>query len=82
MHARLRPFNKYLLWELERHPLPSLPFMDASRLVQALQEILSTANPETQRKLLSEVRTLATALGLARVFDSWGEALELLMAER
>lgn len=68
LHGRLRPYNKYLRWELETYPLDA-PW-DATSFPQRLLD-----NPIS---LFPAVERLARERGHGDVIDSWGEELELL----
>jgi hypothetical protein len=77
LHRRVRPYNKYLRWELERQPLGE-PRWDASRLLPVLRRILADGDPPTQRSLFTDIEETARRAGHDRVLDSWGTDLELL----
>ncbi len=71
LHGRLRPYNKYLRWELTTHPLPApwdltLP----ARVV---------ADPGA---LFADVAALARRCGHGDVLDAWGDDLALLTVQR
>jgi hypothetical protein len=65
VHGRVRPFNKWLEWELERHPLPVA--VDLGRL----ERIARTADLEEQRALFRDVEALARERGLGATIDGW-----------
>jgi hypothetical protein len=71
LHGRLRPYNKYLHWELATFPLPA-PW-DGS-----LPERVA-ADPAG---LFADVCELAVRAGHGDVLDSWGDDLALLPARR
>ncbi|MGW0370710.1 hypothetical protein ACWDZW_17710 [Streptomyces coeruleorubidus] len=77
LHRRVRPYNKYLQWELERQPLGE-PRWDAGRLLPVLRRILADGDPPTQRALFTGIEEGARRAGHGRVLDSWGEDLMLL----
>jgi predicted nucleotidyltransferase len=64
VHGRLRPYNKWLAWELETHPLP---WNDLPRL----ERIARTGDLEEQRALFCEVEAIARAHGHGGVIDGW-----------
>ncbi|MET8824630.1 hypothetical protein ABZX40_03380 [Streptomyces sp. NPDC004610] len=72
---RPRPYNKYLEWELTRHPLPGWP---TARLLHDLDRISTTADPARQRHLFARVETAARAAGHGAVLDAWGADLDLM----
>ena|SRR5947209_4643627 len=67
LYGRIRPYNKYLRWELDTHPLPS-PWT-ADYLIKAL-----TAQPST---LFPELERVAREKGFGDVLDEWDD-LDLL----
>lgn len=77
LHRRVRPYNKYLRWELERQPLGD-PRWDAERLLPVLRRILADGDPPTQRALFTEIEEAARDAGHDEVLDSWGRDLDLL----
>jgi hypothetical protein len=77
MHQRVRPPNKYIRWELERHPLGA-PQWDATALLPRVQRILNDGDPATQRALFHDIEEAARAGGLGEVVDGWGADLELM----
>ncbi|MDG4826107.1 nucleotidyltransferase domain-containing protein [Asanoa sp. WMMD1127] len=68
LYGRVRPYNKYLRWELDNHPLPA-PWT-VERLVPAL-----TGRPSA---LFAPLERLARERGFGDVVDAWGDDLDLL----
>lgn len=70
LHGRLRPYNKYLRWELESFPLSGL--------------WSTVLMPDRVRPaslgLFPAVETLARRHGHADVFEGWGSDIELIHA--
>ncbi|MEV8361837.1 hypothetical protein [Streptomyces niveus] len=77
LHQRVRPYNKYLLWELEHHPLGA-PEWAADVLFPQLRRIVADGDPTTQRALFATVERAARQAGHASVLDSWGADIDLL----
>jgi predicted nucleotidyltransferase len=71
VHGRLRPYNKWLAWELEQHPLP---WNDLPRL----ERIARTGDLQEQAALFRSAETLARDKGLGAVVDNWEPDVELL----
>jgi predicted nucleotidyltransferase len=70
LHGRLRPYNKYLRWELETFPLPG-------RWNAALMpDRVGTAS----LRLFPAVETLARSHGHADVLEGWESDIELINA--
>jgi hypothetical protein len=70
VHERVRPFNRFLRWELENHPLPGDAWSADSFLTQ-LSTVLSTADIPTQQHIFRAVEDLARTHGLDDVVDGW-----------
>ena len=64
VHGRLRPYNKWLAWELETRPLP---WNDLPRL----ERIARTGDLEEQRALFCGAEVIAREHGHAGVIDGW-----------
>jgi predicted nucleotidyltransferase len=64
VHGRLRPYNKWLAWELETHPLR---WNDLPRL----ERIARTGDLDEQRALFGDAEALAREHGHGGVIDAW-----------
>jgi hypothetical protein len=71
-HGRVRPYNKWLEWELRNHPLPVE--LDLERL----ERIARTGALEDQRALFREAEALARKLGHGATIDGWEPDVEFL----
>jgi predicted nucleotidyltransferase len=76
LHERVRPYNKYLRWELEEHPLPGGEW-SAARLLPLLDAV-GAGDLSAQRRLFGDVERLARERGHGDVVDGWGADLALL----
>lgn len=82
--GRVRPYNKYLAWELETHPV-ALPGCSADDLLPLVERMLD-GDSSAVREAFAVVETAARAFDerrsesrLADVIDGWGEGqLDLL----
>lgn len=70
--GRVRPYYKYLRWELETYPLVGFP-MTAARLEGTLLRILTRGDSEAQRKLFLAAERTARRAGYEKVFDNWAD---------
>ncbi|MHA2008083.1 MAG: nucleotidyltransferase domain-containing protein [Promethearchaeota archaeon] len=70
--GRLRPYYKYLKWELKSFPLTKFP-MTAEEIVNNLMRILDSADYKGQQKLLKLTEQILREEGFGYVFDSWGD---------
>jgi hypothetical protein len=77
LHRRVRPYNKYLRWELERFPLDG-PEWPTDELVDLLQGIVTDAEPSAQRTLFEKIERACREVGLGGIIDGWGDELTLL----
>ncbi|MFF8377946.1 hypothetical protein ACF07V_17680 [Streptomyces sp. NPDC015661] len=75
LDRRPRPYNKYLEWELVRHPLPG---WDTDALLDAVDRISGSGDVSAQRRLFALVEAEARRHGHGEVLDAWGEDLELM----
>lgn len=76
LHHRVRPYNKYLRWELEHHPLEG-GWIDGPALVGTLERMLHDGDPAAQRALFARVEPQARRAGFGDTIDAWGAELEL-----
>lgn len=77
---RLRPYYKYLAWELETDPLDKLPF-GGEALMHRLQAVLDEGGAEALRRLVSETIGVFRDEGHGSAFDGWGEAMRWMLGE-
>ncbi|WP_369274971.1 hypothetical protein AB5J55_37970 [Streptomyces sp. R11] len=75
LDRRPRPYNKYLRWELARHPLPG---WDGDALLGAVDRISASGDVAVQRRLFARVEASARRAGHGAVLDAWGEDLRLM----
>ena len=68
MYGRLRPYNKYLQWELDTAPLPE-PWNTALRPARLAGAALT---------LFPEVEGLARQNGADDVLEAWGPDIDLI----
>lgn len=71
--GRLRPYNKYLRWELTHHPPSGLPWQ-TEELVTLVSGILRNSDPALQSKFFRGIEQLAHARGLTDVIEAWPPA--------
>jgi hypothetical protein len=76
VHGRLRPYNKWLEWELERDPLSVT--LDLARL----ERIARTGELGEQQALFCEVEALAREHRLDATIDGWEPDLDWLRGSR
>jgi predicted nucleotidyltransferase len=74
LENRVRPYNKYLEWELRHHPLQD---WDAEELLPLLDRVL-TGEPEAQHELFNRIEPLARRAGFGDVVDGWEPDLDWL----
>jgi len=79
--GRLRPFYKYLAWELATHPLDRLPF-GAEALRERLLAVLAPGAATALSGLLAESEPAFRAAGHAKAYDGWEATLPWILAGR
>ena len=67
LENRVRPYNKYLEWELRHHPLDG---WSADELLPLLDRVL-TGEPRAQHELFNLIEPVARAAGFGDVVDGW-----------
>ena len=72
VHGRVRPYNKWLEWELREHPLPVE--VDLPRL----ERIARTGDLDEQRSLFRETEAIAREHGHGATIDGWEPDVALL----
>lgn len=75
--GRVRPFNKYLEWELRHHPLEG---WDADTLLPLIDRVADADWP-AQHELFRLVEQAARSAGLGAVLDSWEPDVAWLRGE-
>lgn len=70
LEGRLRPYNKYLEWELEKYPLSKLPWTTGDFL-NKLEEIMATDNIEVQKEIFQKIKGVCQKNGYSEVIDEW-----------
>lgn len=79
LEARVRPFNKYLEWELRLHPLGD-PAWSADVLLPRLDAVLAGEAGE-QHELFRDVERMARRHELAATIDDWQPDVAWLRGE-
>ena len=79
LHHRIRPYNRYLTWELERHPLVE-EGVDDSWLPHV--GAVPTGDVEASAALFAVTEQRARAHGIGDMFDAWDEGSIRLASHR
>lgn len=79
--GRLRPYPKYLAWELDQQPVTAAPWASAE-LLTMLEAALGVAPIPPLQALLAGLEPIARAAGHSAVLDAWGEALPMVRTFR
>jgi hypothetical protein len=77
LENRVRPYNKYLEWELRHHPLAD---WGADELLPLLDRVL-TGEPAAQRELFKQIEPPARRDGFGDVVDGWEPDVAWLRGE-
>lgn len=75
--GRLRPYPKYLAWELAERPPAGAPW-DAPRILSLLEAALGPSPIPPLQAMLAGLEPMARAAGHDAVLDAWGEALAMV----
>lgn len=75
--GRVRPYNKYLEWELRHHPVEG---WSAEELLPLLERVLA-AEPDAQHELFRRVEAAARRAGFGDVVDGWEPDVAWLRGE-
>jgi hypothetical protein len=75
-YGRVRPYNKWLPWELENHPLPE-PWT-ARVFLPRVQRILAIGEVRVQQSVFRDVERLARNKGYGTIVDGWQPDLSWL----
>lgn len=67
---RVRPFNKFLEWELKNYPLKNL-LIKPSGFLKKILAIIKKANPKTQKEILEIVKKVAIKNGHSDEIKDW-----------
>lgn len=70
IEGRVRPFNKFLVWELKNYPLAKLPISSAD-FIMKIQTIAQSADIKAQKEILQIIQKLAIENGYADELASW-----------
>lgn len=70
--GRLRPYNKFLRWELEQYPIADLPF-GAEDFLAKVGQIVTTGDVVAQKELFRTFISYFRAKGFTKTIDSWEE---------
>lgn len=70
IEGRVRPFNKFLVWELTNYPLAKLP-ISSSDFISKIEIIAKTGDFQTQKEILSIMKKLAVDNGHIDRISDW-----------
>jgi hypothetical protein len=79
-HGRVRPFNKFLRWELEHFPLGG-GHWTADELLPRLELIVASGELGAQQALFRDAERLAREYGFGEVIDGWEPDVAWLRGE-
>lgn len=77
LQQRVRPYSKYLRWELEHYPLDGM-HRATTRLLDLHERILDHGSAQAQRELFGLIEVEARKAGQSKTIDAWGDELTLL----
>jgi len=74
LEGRVKPFYKYLDWELKNYPLVKLPWAK-NEFISIILKIVQTGDLLTQQEVLKKIEDVFRKEGFDKLFDSWEEML-------
>lgn len=80
MYERVRPYNKFLTWELTQHPLGD-PAWAAESFIPRLHRIVTTGDIAEQQHLFRDLERQARDRGHDRVIDGWEPDVTMLRGD-
>ncbi len=80
LSGRVRPYNKYLRYELERRPL-DMPGWAQLDLIDSLNRMMDTGEVTAQRQIYHLIESAARELGHGGTIESWGDELALIRGD-
>lgn len=70
IEGRVKPYSKYIKWELQNYPLEFLPW-DVDEFVSILKKMLQTGDVQLQKEVFQKIRRLAVERGYQETIDGW-----------
>ena len=70
VEGRVRPYNKFLKWELEKYPLKNLPISPEDFLGK-IEAVIKSGNIEIQKEFHKIVEEIAVKNDCSDVIDDW-----------
>jgi hypothetical protein len=75
MEGRLKPYYKYLEWELKTYPLSKLPWA-VDDFFKKIIAISTSADIKTQKEVLRSMEPVFKSSGFGEVLDGWKEKIK------
>ncbi len=70
VEGRVRPYNKFLKWELEKYPLKNLP-IKSDDFLKKIEVIIKSGDIKTQKEIHEMVEKIAVKNDCHDVIDDW-----------
>ena len=70
VEGRLRPYNKFLEWDIKEHPLKLLPW-SPDEFIEKLRKIMATGDVDAQKEIFNKICDLFRKEGYGKVIDGW-----------
>lgn len=70
VEGRVRPYNKFLTWELEKHPLKNLP-IKCEDFLGKIESVIKTGDIEIQKEFHKIAEEIALEHNYSDVTDDW-----------
>ena len=70
IEGRVKPYSKYIEWELQNHSLELLPW-GADEFVSVLKRMLQTGDVQLQKDIFTKIKKLAIERGYQETINGW-----------
>jgi hypothetical protein len=77
LYGRIRPHNKYLLWELTHFPIESAPWKSEELFQKILR--ISSGSVDDVRDMYREIEKVARSKSYGHYIDAWGNKLDTVL---
>jgi len=74
LHGRVRPYNKYLVTDIEKRPLEKLS-IDGINFIGLISEIITKGDTEKQKQLFRLIEPIFKKEGFSSTLEGWREKL-------
>lgn len=70
LEGRIKPFHKYLAWDLKKHPLKKLPWSGVE-LIKKLMKVIKDGDQIVLLELFQKTRPIFQKAGYGKIYEGW-----------